>query len=749
MDSFTLLLLFTTLSTLSLVGCQEKSNVYLLALAPLPDPRPNFEDPDWAAGPALIPAVRLAVKHINSRSDILKDYSLNVIENNSGCQLSSEASIAFARHILHGERQPVVGIIGPACSAAALAVANLAARIDVTQIAATAATPLLVREEFINTFRGLSSALVYVDVFLQLIEKNKWTRVAALYDSSRNYFRETYSVFEKKAKKTFLYSSHVDDIFLPLGELKSKQARVTFVFASNNLSRKLLCLAYHFDMVYPTYQWIFHNRVHGDLVKNPVNFTYNRKIYECSTGNMRIALNGAILNIYRLARSNQESADTVNGLSYKNYLGEYNEIRNTYLAELDAQRVNWGKALTETEFSNVYYDAVWSLALAINSSVSLFNISKYRYGDVNATEIIKRNLFAVDFEGMSGRISFNESSRAPVSVINVFQFEYLSSTKQSQVNLIGELYYGEFRSYANGSFILDTYMRQIITVHLAAVVIVTLVVSVVAIVLCMLQLANVLCGHHKFVRANSPSLNHLIFSGCYLFLVAALLIAIEGRIDFSISTYPTLYSVFYSTFIWCISMGYSLIFGTVCIKTYRVYYIFANFKRTGLLLSDTPLIIIVLVLLLLDLLLNAAWNLSDPWTLETTERKFNGDIIQVLPAGNCNYFVYWVVSLLIYKGILLVIVLYTSIVTRHVHKREFKYTKNINMLVYLLVLLMGVGVPVYAICSQIEHRSVTLIFMILSTILIAVPILCVVFLFLPPILPLLMCFCSDVKSTDS
>jgi len=45
------------------------------------------------------------------------------------------------------------------------------------------------------------------------------------------------------------------------------------------------------------------------------------------------------------------------------------------------------------------------------------------------------------------------------------------------------------------------------------------------------------------------------------------------------STYSVLYAVSCNTFTWCLAVGYSLIFGTVCAKTWRVYRIFHHFRN--------------------------------------------------------------------------------------------------------------------------------------------------------------------------
>ena len=90
-----ILLLVTLVSLKSVVCVHENETLYLLALAPYPDGglRKQCPDPDqfsppgwvdpvelisprWTVVPAVIPVARLAVDHINDRSDVLGDYTL-------------------------------------------------------------------------------------------------------------------------------------------------------------------------------------------------------------------------------------------------------------------------------------------------------------------------------------------------------------------------------------------------------------------------------------------------------------------------------------------------------------------------------------------------------------------------------------------------------------------------------------------------------------------------------------------------
>ena len=77
--------------------------LYLLAVGPYPD----TSDMERDEGPALIAAVRLAVEHINNRSDILEGFSLKLLEGDSGCRQESKAIVTYVRDVYHIKQKGV------------------------------------------------------------------------------------------------------------------------------------------------------------------------------------------------------------------------------------------------------------------------------------------------------------------------------------------------------------------------------------------------------------------------------------------------------------------------------------------------------------------------------------------------------------------------------------------------------------------------------------------------------------------
>ena len=734
---------------------QENNTLYLLTLAPFPNER---YDPGFAGGPAIIPAVRLAVEHINNRTDILDGYTLKQVEADSGCANSANAVINFIRYVYHSGRR-IVGVVGPACSGATEMVGKLGAssKGDLLQVS-TATSPVLKdTETYDNTFRAVRSSLVYVDVFLCLIQKNGWDRIATLYQTgSRLYYSSTHLAFIQVLPKStsLVFSSPLSDAFgYPLEEIRnSVEVRILFAFVGGSLAKQLLCMAYHLGLTYPSYQWIFHDRHPSEFDGVDVSITLpDNTQYLCNEREMREAITGVVFNIYHLTRTNHTD-DTVAQWSYNEYEFEYNQTRIVYLEELANRNVSVNSSDTETQYSNVYYDAVWALALALNGSLASgdVNLSTYlqSYDQKNVTSVIRNHLFDVNFEGMSGRIEFNRSTHGNIhAMIDIYQVQSDGSPKRIGV-------YDSMCSSVNGAgdFIPSSFDEDILSIPRGlGIFVLSAVIPIVAVTTILLHVANIFYSRSKYLKASSPSLNHLVFSGCYLFIIGATLFTIQETWGFSdSSTYQTLLPVECSAFMWSTTMGFTLVFGSVCAKTWRLFLIFSNFKYFGfiesLLLYDYTLIGVVVVLVILDVIYNLTWNIIDPWTVVVDRtRAFDRNSIIILAYCEAVYLPFWVFTIVTYKGLFIVTLVYFAFRNRRIAKKEFKHSKFINMLILLLVMVFCVGIPLYIILlidSQVVVAFVIMIIVLLSTV-----VLCEVFLFLPPVWPMLIATCKSSKQS--
>ena len=183
--------------TLTEANVNDKVTLHFLVMAPYPDCPPL--KPSWEVGPSLIPAAMVAKDHINRREDILKDYSIELIVDDSGCDITSKGINSIIYHLFYSGKN-VVGIIGPGCSEATLVTAPLMSnkRLSLIQIAPTASSPQLTDTTlFPNTFRPIASSFGFISMYLEIIKQKNYQQVGALFEVSSSFHAAVYPFVKK------------------------------------------------------------------------------------------------------------------------------------------------------------------------------------------------------------------------------------------------------------------------------------------------------------------------------------------------------------------------------------------------------------------------------------------------------------------------------------------------------------------------------------------------------------------------
>jgi gamma-aminobutyric acid type B receptor len=372
--------------------------IAILALAPYAS---ELEELDWKAGPALIPAVRLAVDRINNRTDLLPGYDVQLLEGKSGCQQDSESTFSFVSHIFHSATSTnVVGVIGPACSGSAIFVGKLGARdsISLIQISPTATSPLLTdTDKYLNTFRMLSPSQSHVAAVTELVRYTKWENIALLHNNLYSHLNvladEVVNNFPSKV-------GFISEIYYPL-ECIAERFKVIVLLAGTKHSREVLCLAYHRhpQVIYPIYQWIVVDNLN---LLSSVQFTYRERFYNCTRDMMARAIEGLIFTSYPLHDAREDKQETTDvDLTVEQYQHLYRGYRDKHVEEL--AKLQREVDYNAEEYSVSYYDATWALVLALNASLdklSLSSLTEYGYGQPKTTRIIRQQLSQLVFEGM-------------------------------------------------------------------------------------------------------------------------------------------------------------------------------------------------------------------------------------------------------------------------------------------------------------------------------------------------------------
>ena len=716
----------------------DKSPLYFLVMAPYPDSVPF--NPSWRGGPAVVPAAMVARDYVNNRSDILEDYTLNFIVYDSGCNIVSKATNNITQGLFYSDKN-VVGIIGPGCSEAALAIAPLVtnSRTSLIQIAPTATSPLLTNSTlYPNTFRPIVSALGFINTFIELMKQKDYRHVGALYEAERSFLTAVYTHFETAVKEAErrVSSFGLFNTSIPINEFRRSNIRVIFVFTSNGFARTVLCLAFNQRMLYPDYQFIFINWRPSNFMTN-VTFSLDGTKYSCSEEEMEQAAVGMVFCNFRLTRQDRDNV-TDAGISYNQFSREYNETRDCHLKSLGLT----SDSAIETEHHSGYFDATWALALSLNNSLPRLeerglSLSNYTYQMPEVTQIVREELLKLDFEGMRGRVRFSEETLdgANVTVIDIYQ---VLSTAYDVVGVYDPLRAKPLTLYPNASFIPAEFDPVYLTPHISLGIIVVIAVTLLCLALLACQVAYIVWGQYKTVKAASPNLNHLIFSSCYLSLVGVVVYTSAFIfIDVSeLEDSDVIIPVHCSALQWSSTTTYSLMFGTLCAKTWRIHRIFNGFSASPMKrLSDRILVSIALVPLAVDVIMNILWNLVDPWTFLISTEEGVG-LLQAMITCTTNNEIVWTLCIAIPKVVLTVITLYLAVATRRVHRKEFRQTKSINILIFSLTALTGICVPTFIVLQYtIALWAVSVSYVSFVVFGMAMVVLCIVLVLLPPLIP--------------
>ena len=521
-----------------------------------------------------------------------------------------------------------------------------------------------------------------------------------LFDHVNTVYSEAAVALEKQIlmfnHSVMVASYSISENVIPLEEIENR-FRIVFVLGGKEISRKVLCVAFHRDLLYPNYQYYFSELALGDFLTD-VTVSLPGSTLKCShSEDIRKAIVGNVLGSFVSNRRDTLST-LVNNATYRDFYRNYLNTLYDHLirnGQLNYYLENSFFPAQDLEhYQSNFYDSVWALALALNSSIPRLeselgaSLDDYAYGNNDMTAVIRSELLKVAFKGASGFIDLRVRINTKIALYAALEQEF--SLGNTIVRLLpGALYNGTAEIINSSYFIPSEFDQKVVGPNIRVEAAVFCVIAMVAAVLLFFQVVNIKWVDLKAMKVTSPALNHLIFLGCYLYLVSVLFLSFDKYIG---SEYPILYSVKCSGFVGCETFAFTLIFGTICMKSWRVLRIFSN-PSIKLLkgLSTLRLTCYVCIILLLDLVHLLLWNSTNPWfqqiaAVDEVDMRFSCD---------CENFGVWVSMLLFQKALLTGVVFYLSLATKHVSRQEYKQTITTNILICVYIFTNSILFPVY------------------------------------------------------
>ena len=728
------------ISTPSFSG--SKNYICLLALAPFPD---SQNPPAFSDGFSLIPAVLLAIEHINQQQDILPNHTLQAIIGDSGCEQIPKAALAFIPGLTKRNMKPVA-VIGPSCSESSLYVANLGNgnHFNIIQTAFGTTPELDNHAIFSNTFGLISSTRLYANILANLAKCNNWTRVSILYEP-RQYFIDTLKVIEDtfedmKINISFTGNIVVSPLTIPLTTASHhlQGTRIIIILASSNLARSVACMASALHFTFPSYQFIYINRRLQDFLIPTLSLAIEKnEEYECSRENIKRGLHRSVLLRYSLHMDNlgptpsgrtvaqvvEEYSMKIKGLcSRENNSGNLflDGDESVYSDKVEEYCSAGNRTLQESIFAYPYYDAVWAIALSLNNTLNTV------HGDLNKnSSILQNEMYNLNFQGVSTYVTFNKKTGHVNNNVDLLQVKSDNSTIRTTSNNGSIICHDNLRELL---FINDTFPIQYETLNGYSAATGIVLITTLTIMTAFLHILNIAHRRYPKIKASSPLLNHFIFAGCYAIILSILL----ETIDLSSQSSLACNFSFYLS-----NLSYDLIFGTLCVKLWRLYNIFKHTFEKQRLLSNYALVTYINIIIVLNGVFHL-WMIkyNKEITVLFTEviETENGHVQMASITCQFQNLGYLFIPS-VFHTLLTFATLVLCILNRNIKFKDFRNSRKIIILAYFLAILWcltGTMIIIYMTASNITY----LLYIMASS---CTVMFCHIFLIFPITFPIQVC----------
>lgn len=497
-----------------------------------------------------------------------------------------------------------------------------------------------------------------------------------------------------------------------------EDSRIFIIHTYEPLAREIICEAYRQGYMYPRYVF-FAIPWYVDRW-----WTVEEDSYGCTVEQREEVLEHSItlmnLPFAKFLNGSLET-DTGNGLTVDEYFDTVD------LGYLNKPPLNLS---FYDDVAPVCYDAMWTLALALNNTIEefesntslsdmahiaenmternqTFRIENFSYKNNIVMETMFKHLENTDFLGVSGNVTFNELGIRRVTEYLILQFRR-NETGYFNNSVVGHWSENDSVIFEPGENNTTTWPlgipydgvsvnEEVVAVHVSITVILT-VLSCAGIIFSIVCLVfNFHYRNQTLIRLTSPNLNYLIGSGAIVLYVAIILTVIPARS-------AVFAGVLCNLRVWLTGFGLSLCYGTILVKMWRVYYIFSNpsaQKKANL--HDWKLALMVLCFVVIDLVMLVVFS-----AVEGSKGKLGADRVldkehKAITEGDQGrirkYYVYICASMARdiflgvfygYKALLQVCGLFLAFATRKVKVKGLDDAKWIAATIYITSIVLAI-----------------------------------------------------------
>ncbi|XP_038076293.1 gamma-aminobutyric acid type B receptor subunit 2-like [Patiria miniata] len=679
-------------------------------------------------------SVLTAVRHINDLDGILDGYELRMRWD------WTEGSAHRALRLLYDfvyVGPPILMAWGPMFSSVAVIINEVAAEYNIIQVTLANSPTLPNKTRFPLTVRcGLQEDELN-QPRLALMKEMGWTRAAIVFEDIEYFRSNSQDLAETLADGgvtvlTIEAINDKDQHRSQINNLVNHDARIIFASFYEIPASKFFCEVYRLKAYGPHVIWIMNGWINDGWWR--YNSTNNST---CTSEELEEVLR------YHLAfHGFYEGAD----VDLVNFGGiEPTEEQKAYLEKLVTSDLSVRDVLSQS------YDGMIVIALALNASISGLakldpprRLEEFHYADSEMRAVFMGAVERVEFYGATSQFSLDENAARTGESLRVVvkQFQSTKDDPMKRVLLLENP--GQetrFTRIANNTFVWPgegppvdgkTFQEQVIVTSLSLRIAVAVVGTVgVAIAVCFVYI-NVRYRNRRAIKISSPKINNLTAAGGLLLYGFVFVYSIDSP-DFSDATIIVLCHV--STFLLCV--GFSLAFGALFMKTFRIHRIFTKavtqLKKVEL--PDRRLIMGTCIPVAVDIAIIVLRLAVDDVTVQTMSKDAEEDTNQ---PGKEIFFVpvrkfcwsenqlYFMGALYVAKGVLLAFGIFLAWETRPITVAELNDSKYLAMSVYIVALTVAITVPVVSL----KNDDVNFNYVIVSgaVIVATTAVLCLVFL---------------------
>ena len=360
------------------------------------------------------------------------------------------------------------------------------------------------------------------------------------------------------------------------------------------------------------------------------------------------------------------------------------------------------------------YDALLALGLAINNALPIIDSSLHNaYSNstmlqYNASEVyqaIVNSLANTSFNGASGWVTFNNiGERVGVDVIQQIQDGeptlvgvYNSATGKLNITE------SKLRWPGDGGT-PQLYLEEIQKTASVPVLVITAIVTLGSNVFTVVLMVFVIRHRtHRIFIASGQRLNYIVFAGAYTaFTTIYIFIVLESSLGAKMPT--ALFTFLCIVRLYMIMMGFTLTFGTLFVRAWRIYRIFNNPFIAKRKYTDTYLMLIVGALAFIDVFLVTVFVSADSYGRSVSRDDADYDTFTECTYLGCfsdRYFLIGTLILAVYKILqMLMFIFVVSLVRRGVIERKiYDDSKFLAIALYMTAIVFLIGLPLQVLLS--------------------------------------------------